>query len=42
MKLDEYFQKKSGVGILATANKDGEVDAAIFATVRMLNLLNIP
>ncbi|MCL7489587.1 MAG: pyridoxamine 5'-phosphate oxidase family protein [Desulfobulbaceae bacterium] len=31
MKLDEYFQNISGIGILSTANKDGEVDAAIFA-----------
>ena len=36
MKLDEYFTSKSGVGILATANKDGEVDAAIFATPHIL------
>jgi len=32
MKLDEYFQTITGVGVLATANKDGEVDAAVFAT----------
>ena len=31
MKLTDYFQNISGVGILATANKDGEVNAAIFA-----------
>lgn len=36
MKLDEYFQNISGVGILATANKEGEVDAAIFATPHVL------
>lgn len=32
MKLDKYFKDVSGVGILATSNKDGEVNAAIFAT----------
>ena len=37
MKLADYFQKISGVGILATANKDGEVDAAIFATPTIID-----
>ena len=36
MKLDEYFQNISGVGVLATSNKDGEVDAAIFATPHII------
>lgn len=31
MQLAEYFRTIQGVGVLATANKDGEVDAAIFA-----------
>jgi len=36
MKLTEYFQNRPGVGILATANRDGEVDAAIFAIPHLL------
>ena len=36
MNLAEYFQNVSGVGVLATANKDGEVDAAIFSTPHIL------
>ena len=36
MQLAEYLQKVQGVGILATANKEGEVDAAIFAPPRVL------
>jgi len=36
MKLDQYFQNVPGVGVLATANKDGEVDAAIFSTPHIL------
>lgn len=32
MQLSEYFQKIAGVGVLATASKEGEVDAAIFST----------
>lgn len=36
MKLGEYFQNISGVGVLSTANKDGEVDAAIFATPHVI------
>jgi len=30
MKLSDYFEKTEGVGILATADADGHVDAAIF------------
>lgn len=37
MKFAEYFQNISGVGILATSNKDGEVDAAIFATPHVID-----
>ena len=36
MQLTEYFQKVQGVGVLATANREGEVDAAIFAPPRVL------
>lgn len=36
MKLDKYFQNTSGVGILASSNKNGEVDAAIFATPHVM------
>lgn len=32
MNLAEYFQNVSGVGVLATANRDGEVNAAIFSS----------
>lgn len=31
MQLGEYFANIQGIGILATANRDGEVDAAVFA-----------
>lgn len=37
MKLFEYFKNKSGVGVLSTANKAGEVDAAIFATPHVID-----
>lgn len=36
MKLDDYFKNISGVGVLSTSNKDGEVDAAIFAAPHVL------
>ncbi len=36
MRLEEYFQNTAGAGVLATANSDGEVDAAIFATPHVL------
>ena len=36
MKLEKYFKNISGVGVLSTANKDGEVNAAIFATPHVL------
>ena len=32
MLLAEYFQRKSGKGILATADAQGQVDAAIYST----------
>lgn len=31
MDLKEYFDNVKGVGVLSTANADGEVDAAIYA-----------
>jgi hypothetical protein len=31
MKLKEYFENTKGIGILATADSDGKVDAAVYA-----------
>jgi hypothetical protein len=31
MNLSEYFEKTKGVGVLATADSEGKVDAAIYA-----------
>ena len=31
MKLDDYFDRKKGVGVLSTADSEGKVDAAIYA-----------
>jgi hypothetical protein len=31
MELNEYFESRTGVGILATADAEGRVDAAIYA-----------
>jgi hypothetical protein len=31
MNLSEYFKNTKGVGVLATADSDGKVDAAIYA-----------
>jgi hypothetical protein len=31
MNLSEYFKNTKGVGILATADSDGKVDAAVYA-----------
>lgn len=31
MELKQYFEKTEGVGVLATADADGKVDAAIYA-----------
>ena len=36
MQLDEYFRTLPGVGILATASREGEVDAAVFAPPHVL------
>jgi len=32
MSLKEYFEDKIGVGVLATADADGKVNAAVYAT----------
>lgn len=31
MNLKEYFEKTKGSGVLATADRDGKVDAAVYA-----------
>jgi len=31
MKLSEYFENKKGLGVIATADSDGRVDAAVYA-----------
>jgi len=36
MRLNEYFKNKSGKGVLATADKDGKVDAAIYSRPHLL------
>lgn len=36
MQLKEYFDTIQGAGVLATANRDGEVDAAVFAPPHVL------
>ena len=32
MNLSEYFENTEGMGVLSTANSDGSVDVAIYAT----------
>jgi hypothetical protein len=36
MRLEEYFKSASGQGVLATADKDGKVDAAIYSRPHIL------
>jgi hypothetical protein len=36
MKLREYFEDTKGVGVLATADADGKVDAAIYSRPHFL------
>ncbi len=36
MDLHEYFEKTKGVGVLATADSSGKVDAAIYARPHVL------
>jgi hypothetical protein len=31
MDLKEYFENKEGLGVIATAGKDGRIDAAVYA-----------
>ena len=37
MKLKEYFESVKGRGVLATADEDGKVDAAIYATPHFID-----
>jgi hypothetical protein len=37
MELKEYFEASSGKGVLATANSDGEVDAAIYSKPHVMD-----
>jgi len=37
MTLREYFEKTKGTGILATADADGQVDAAVYARPHFLD-----
>jgi hypothetical protein len=37
MKLKEYFEDTKGVGILATADGDGKVDAAVYARPNIMD-----
>ena len=37
MKLREYFESVKGRGVLATADADGKVDAAIYATPHFMD-----
>jgi hypothetical protein len=37
MNIAEYFEKAQGRGILATADKDGNVDAAVYAKPKILD-----
>ena len=35
-KLQEYFESTKGVGVLATADSNGKVDAAIYSSPHFL------
>lgn len=37
MKLNEYFAQANGVGVLSTADRDGKVDAAIYAKPHVMD-----
>jgi hypothetical protein len=37
MDLQQYFQNVKGTGVLATANTDGQVDAAVYARPHFLD-----
>lgn len=36
MELKQYFENTKGVGVLATADRDGKVDAAIYARPHLM------
>ena len=37
MKLQEYFNSRSGTGVLSTADAGGKVDAAIYSTPHVMD-----
>ncbi|MGD8492697.1 MAG: pyridoxamine 5'-phosphate oxidase family protein [Desulfobacterales bacterium] len=37
MELKDYFENTKGVGVLATADSDGKVDAAIYARPHLMD-----
>ena len=37
MELKDYFEDKKGIGVLATADSEGKVGAAIFARPHVLD-----
>jgi hypothetical protein len=37
MNLMEYFENTKGLGVLATANSDGDVDAALYARPHVID-----
>ena len=41
MKLSEYFEKATGMGILATADSAGAVDAAVYAKPHFIDEENV-
>jgi hypothetical protein len=41
MKLSEYFDKASGIGILATSDSAGAVDAAVYAKPHFIDEENV-
>ena len=41
MKLSEYFDKASGLGILATSDSAGAVDAAVYAKPHFIDEENV-
>jgi hypothetical protein len=41
MKLNEYFSDKDGLGIFSSANKNGEVNSAVYAKPHILDNGNV-
>jgi len=41
MKLDGYFSEKQGLGIFSSANRDGEVNSAVYAKPHILENGNV-